>query len=226
MKAMQTAMAFLIAGTITSQATLIAYWDFNGLTTPYSSVSSVSGDQSPVAMDASNIPSGARQVWNTGTTINAIGATPAGDAIEFGRVDPSYDPNGTYFQIQFSMSGLTDLAVSYAQRSRLGDDAYISWAYSTDNSTYTTYGTANTSDGSTWEQVDYTVTSALNGAATVYLRGTVMGVNDQSFIRLDNLQLNATPVPEPVNVAMGLFGLGLVGTAAGRRYMAKRAKKA
>jgi len=46
-----------------------------------------------------------------------------------------------------------------------------------------------------------------------------------SYASLDNLRVGAV-VPEPVNVAMGIFGLGLVGVTAGRRYLAKRSSKA
>lgn len=63
--------------------------------------------------------------------------------------------------------------------------------------------------------VDFSGISALNGATSVYFEVTG-GENGGGDFTFDNFLVSA--VPEPVNMALALFGLGFVGVAVGRRF--------
>jgi hypothetical protein len=58
--------------------------------------------------------------------------------------------------------------------------------------------------------------SQLNGASTIFLRNTLLGGSSGGTSDFDNIQVLAQ-IPEPINVALALFGLGFVGLRFGRR---------
>jgi hypothetical protein len=138
----------------------------------------------------------------TGTAINAgpgfstVTTSPAALALV------NSTANGKSAVFQFSMGGFKDLVVSYAtQRTGTG---FLSqtWAYSTDAINWTetqVFGTLPTSFAA---QTLNTITG-LDGARNAYLRLTVAGATTAAGNnRLDNIQFNATAVPEPTSMMM------------------------
>ena len=65
--------------------------------------------------------------------------------------------------------------------------------------------------------------SSANGF-TIRIYGWSTSGNSDGFLNLDNVEVNGglTPVPEPTNVALALFGLLAVGCTAGRRWQQAR----
>ncbi len=81
---------------------------------------------------------------------------------------------------------------------------------------YTTLSGVNTASRSTsfaTATVDFSSAPGLNNATAAYLRYTLSGATSASGNnRLDNIQFNATAVPEPSTLALGVLG-GLAGLA-------------
>lgn len=110
--------------------------------------------------------------------------------------------NGKSVVFQFSMGGFKDLVVSYAtQRTSTGFTSQT-WAYSTDATNWTETQVFNAMPTSFGAQSLNTITG-LDGARDAYLRLTVAGATSSNGNnRLDNIQFNATAVPEPTSMMM------------------------
>lgn len=123
--------------------------------------------------------------------------------------------NGKHAVFRFSMAGFQDLVVSYAtQRTNTGFSSQA-WSYSTDGISWTDHQSLTTLPTSFAVQTLNTITG-LNGATDAYLRLTVAGANAANGNnRLDNIQFNATAVPEPTSLL--LAGAVLAGGWAYRR---------
>lgn len=80
----------------------------------------------------------------------------------------------------------------------------------------------NRTTGGAWPasgSVNFGAGVTLVGGTTYEVRFSTLGGNSASDFNFDNVALNgATPVPEPVNVALGVFGLGAVGAFFVRRF--------
>jgi hypothetical protein len=145
----------------------------------------------------------------TGTAINAgpgfstTTTTPAALALL------NSTANGKSAVFKFSMGGFKDLVVSYAtQRSGTGFTSQT-WAFSTDATNWTETQVVTGIPAGFAAQTLNTITG-LDGAATAYLRLTVAGASSAAGNnRLDNIQFNATAVPEPTS--MMLLGCAAVG---------------
>jgi hypothetical protein len=109
-----------------------------------------------------------------------------------------FSANGKKMVFKFSMSGCSDLVVSYAtQRSGTGFTTH-QWETSLDGSNWTAAETKTLTATSFSLTTLQTITS-LDNASTAYLRLTVTGAtNSTGNNRLDNIQLNATAVLPPV----------------------------
>ncbi len=121
--------------------------------------------------------------------------------------------NGKSALFTFTMSGYQDLMVSFATRGTSTGFDTGTWAWSTDNISYTTLADVNTASRSTTfalaPLVDFSTVSDLNDASTVYLTYTLSGATSTSGNnRLDNIQFNASAIPEPTSLSLlGGFGL-------------------
>jgi len=157
-----------------------------------------------------------------GTALNATGGmsivttSPAALAIVGGLASgtpPTYATNGKAMVFAFSMSGLSNLAVSYAvQRTATGFTTQ-QWDYSTDG---TNWFNAATVGGlaTSFTVTSFTVASGLNNAASAYMRVTFTGATAASGNnRMDNFQFNADAIPAPGAAAL----IGLAGLVARRR---------
>jgi len=204
----------LLAGLAThAQAELVGYWNFNTF--------DPATDTTLPADDGSGNGEIDLDGWEgdvanfDGDSTNTRSGDPADDSLSL-RDD---DGNGSFIEITFSMSGLEDLDVSYwTRRTGTGFDSN-QWSYSTDGVTFTDFGPEidpiNDSGG---ELLTLPTLTALDDASTAYLRYTLDGATSGSGNnRLDNLQLNATIIPEPGSLALlGLGGLALLRFRRGR----------
>jgi MYXO-CTERM domain-containing protein len=120
---------------------------------------------------------------------------------------------------KFSMSGLSNLAVSYAVQRTASGFTTQQWDYSTDGTTWSSAATitgigASFVGGSTNVAATLGVASGLDNAATAYMRVTFTGATSATGNnRMDNFQFNADAIPAPGAVAL----IGLAGLVARRR---------
>ena len=146
-----------------------------------------------------------------GATVNAgpgFASTTAVGALALVNQTAS-GTNGKSAVFKFSMAGFQDLVVSYAsQRSNTGFTNQA-WSFSTDGTNWTDHQTVSGLPGSFATQTLSTITG-LNGATDAYLRLTVTGASSAGANnRLDNIQFNATAVPEPTSLLLvGSVALG------------------
>ncbi len=190
--------------------TLIAGWDFQ--TTTNGGTAVLASPNTPKLYTA-NVGTGTLYLDGTngssnwvqaselnafaGTALNAGGATglsttttsPACLAPLGGT---SLAANGKFMVFKFSMTGLTNLVVSYAtQRTTTGFNSHV-WEYSTNGTSWTPAQTLTTIPTAFAVQTLTTITG-LDNAATAYLRWSGTGAtNATGNNRLDNIQLNAS----------------------------------
>lgn len=129
------------------------------------------------------------------------------------------DTNGFSLVFEISMANYQSLQISYAYRRNSGG-AYNSlvWQYSTDATAWTTFDTILYSAAdpvSAWTSQSVAGLDALNGNGTAYIRvvfseATVNPSSSRDYA-VDNLQFNATAVPEPTSSALLMTGLFILG---------------
>lgn len=213
----------------TTQATLLANWDFNDLSWPTNQIQSNAGQTAyapvtsiqPASLDlvgwsssASSNTSNAVGITNfQGTSLNAVPPATAGrdltlqGGIAGGTVTEN---NGAHAILSFSMAGWKNVVLSMAiRRSSTGFNSN-KLAYSTDGSSYTDITTFTPTTDWAVQSFDLSSYTALNNASTAYIRLTFSGASaDTGNNRLDNIQLNAEAVPEPFTMALGAAGLAV-----------------
>ncbi|QNN21340.1 PEP-CTERM sorting domain-containing protein [Planctomycetales bacterium ZRK34] len=190
-----------------AKADLLAAWNFNtGASTDsgaawVGSINPSAGVQSGTALlDLSNILGPTEDF--SGTTVNAVGSDASGSALVF-QNGSSGAGNSQYFDLTFSMTGLSDLQLSFAaQRTSTGfNDIDISW--SIDGSTFNAVD-SNITFASSYAQEDFSVSSGVDNAANVTLRFAMDGgslTSSSGNNRYDNIQLNASLAgSDPVNL--------------------------
>ena len=163
-----------------------------------------------------------------GTALNATGSMStttsgiAALAIQGGAASVpagTYNANGKAMVFKFSMSGLTNLSVSYAVQRTASGFTTQQWDYSTDGTTWSSAATisgigASFAGGTTNVASTLGVASGLNNAANAYMRVTFTGATSATGNnRMDNFQFNADAIPAPGAVAL----IGLAGLVARRR---------
>jgi len=134
----------------------------------------------------------------------------------------SFSANGKSLVFLLNLTGLQNLTVSLAaQRSSTGFTSQV-WETSSDGTNWSSWGsfTAGTAAGTVttaWANsgvLSLTGTSALDNAATAYIRVTFTGATGSTGnSRFDNIIFNADVVPTPGAVAL----LGLAGLVMRRR---------
>ena len=210
-----------------AQAALIAYWNFNGLSIATASAPGSGGVPTTISAD-----SGAGTVNLTGflgtvddfagSTINALNADPSEESLSLVAAGVSggpYPGNGSYIDLQVSTAGYVDPIITFATRGTATGFNSGTWAYSTDGVAFTPLAgnTASVSTAFAVATLDLTGIAGVANKPSLTLRYTVSGATSNSGNnRIDNLQINATPVPEPATMALAGFGI-LASVVVGRR---------
>jgi hypothetical protein len=97
--------------------------------------------------------------------------------------------------IKFSMTGYENPILTFATRGTSTGFSTHQWSWSTDNVSYTNFGTNTANTGSTFtvKTLDLSAINSVDNVATVYLKLTVSGATSASGNnRLDNFVINAT----------------------------------
>ncbi len=187
--------------------TQLAAWTFDATPAAPNTPSSVAanlGTQSGTATIYADGTNGS-STWITATVGNELSAF-AGSTLNDPRGTPlagfSYCPiggtglsaNGKCMVIKLSMTGFQDPILTYATRNTATGFQTQTWAWSTDNSTYTTFGTITPLTTTfVTKSLDLSSINSLDQATAVYLRITFTGAtNATGNNRLDNIVLNAT----------------------------------
>jgi MYXO-CTERM domain-containing protein len=166
-----------------------------------------------------------------GTAINAdagigmstVTTSPSALAIAGGTLSGGvYSANGKSMAFVLNLTGLQNLTVSLAaQRTGTGFTSQV-WETSTDGTNWSSWGSfvSGTAAGTlassfaTSGVLSLAGTSALDNAATAYIRVTFTGATAASGNnRLDNIIFNADAIPTPGSLAL----LGLAGLVMRRR---------
>ncbi len=197
-----------------SSATLIAGWDFANLLASPNTPATISAAVGAATIDASAfVPTGTNPERTAfgGSTLNAFpgGDLTAGMALSL----VNSNANGKALIFSFSMLGYQDLVVSFATRGTSTGFNTHDWSWSTDGISFTPLAgnTAVTATAFEIKSIDFSLASGLANATSAYLKLTVSGATSTSGNnRLDNIQFNATAVPEPTVMAL-IGGFGLMG---------------
>ena len=220
MKKILLTIVALTTLTATMQAALIAHWGFDTYTSGnYGPVSPEDGLQPTAAITVDPAVPANKLISVTGTTLNGTVAFPGpSQAMEFKQPQA----NAGFITIHLSGSGLSTFFLTYAAvRSQSGPHDNH-WAYSIDGGvTFTDVGVGQMpldSITTTYsiQTINFAGITALDGAADILLHGTFVSNPGGGNDSYDNFQVLAS-IPEPVNVALALFGIGIVGVKFGRR---------
>ena len=225
--------AFLGAGLILvgaqgSHGALLAGWNFNTDTT----VSHGSGtlDLSTLANTAdATISSGG------GTSQNAVSPDSGLNALIITTGSGGRE-NGKSIIFSLSVSGYQNLILTYATVRTSTGFTDQNWLYSNDGTTFTSFSTINgssiptpsgsiTSSSYAVETVNFSSITALNNDSLIYIELTLSGGTGVSD-RFDNIQFNAdlSPVPEPITLALPIFGGLVLTTGLVRHFVSRRAE--
>ncbi|MES2697548.1 MAG: PEP-CTERM sorting domain-containing protein [Verrucomicrobiota bacterium] len=248
-------MLVVVATTQTqAQTTLLAGWDFQ--TTANGGTAAAAAPGSPLTYSANvGAQAGTARIFLNGTngssTWTSLASNPQVTSFGGSNLNTSgttlstttsgaaslaianSSANGQAMTFVFSMTGFSNLSLSYAtQRTSTGFTGN-QWAYSVDGVNFTNFGTAIA------PATSYSVISGasvslapadnalINNATTVTLRYTVTGASSAAGNnRLDNFQLNATAIPEPSTYAAIFGGVALIGGMIHRRRQRKTARAA
>jgi hypothetical protein len=191
---------------------LIAYWNFNALANNTNNGVFYAPDQGAglVVLDSWTSEGISAKM---GTTLNALGGDPAGQALGL----EGQDNNGASMVYSFNMAGFFDPVLTFAaRRNDFGFDS-IQASWSTDGVTFTDFGAtfSPTTGAFGLHSLDFSGINALDNELTAFIKLTFDGATENfGKIRIDNPQINAATVvvPEPsYAIAGGTLVLLLLG---------------
>lgn len=212
-------MAFALAMAASqSQAGLVAYWSFNEAFPPASTSMGFAPTLGAGTLDlAVNNPNVGTF---TGTTLNAVGATPAGNSLRINMGVPANTTanNDSTLTLGFSLTGLKSPIVEFASRAGFNAFRDIGVEYSTDGLNFTSFagnfagprGAGNDllANPFTLRTIDLTG-EGLDGSTSAFVRLSFSGAIGTGPFDMDNLTVNASTIPEPASFALVSLGCGL-----------------
>lgn len=117
--------------------------------------------------------------------------------------------NGKKAVFRFSMTGMSDLNISYDIQRNLYGAGTQTWDYSTDGTNWFSIGSSSST--TTLATRTLSTVTGLNNAADAYVRVTFTGFFSGGNTRMDNVQLQAVPEPSALSLlAVGLGGLAML----------------
>ena len=210
---LQKALFFLmvLTTTIGFGQTQLAAWTFDTTATAPGTPNTVAanlGLQSGVASIFANGTNGSSS-WITATTGNEL-TTFAGTTVNDPRTTTNAgnayslvggsatSANSKKIVLKLSTTGYENPVLTFSTRGTSAGFTTHQWAWSTDNITYTNFGTNTSVITGTFltKTLDMSLINDLDNATTIYLRLTVSGAtNGSGNNRLDNFVVNATAIP-------------------------------
>jgi hypothetical protein len=197
-----TGVVVICTGRASAVNDLIGYFNFDDLSIATASVPGSGGV--PTSISATT-GTGTLSLTNwtgtvddfTGTSVNSIPVNTPGDTSLTLIPGAGLAGNDDFIEFQFSMTGLSNFGVSYAtQRTSTGFNSN-QWSYSTDGTNFTNFASVINPNLS-YSLTGPIITTALNNAATAYVRYTLAGAtNAGGNNRIDNIQLLSNAIPAP-----------------------------
>jgi hypothetical protein len=210
-----------ILGTSSVRADLIAGWTFNNVVK--------NADNSGLFPMAADIGTGTVSLvgWTVvngdeGTELNS--PNPPGNAGNALELNGGNNSNGAMMILAVNLSMTIDPILTLADFRNGGgyDSVQVSW--STDGMNFTNFGGPyDPGTGQfTVKTFDFSAVNALDGAATAFFKFTYTGAGpgQAGHVRIDNVLINATAIPEPSSLAIcGIFAaaFGAAGLRRGRK---------
>lgn len=222
-----------VAVPLTSQGGVVANWDFDtGTALSGTHTATYTANYGANSRDAAFL-SGAQMTTitlgaNTANQTTGAGYTPtATTALQFTAVHTGNDKsvNGSSFVLSLtSQIALNTFSITYNYLSSITSGTAVNtWTVS--GGTGFTTQTANLTMDGGWHSATVSFTGgtlSANQTITFTDALSAYGSANDSYARFDNIRISA--VPEPVNVALAVFGFCLVGVGIGRRiYLRARA---
>ncbi len=204
--------AAVFAGATPASGALIAAWNFNAYD---GNAHSIAADHGVGALTiAAGWPDGDLRA-SSGTVLNAFGGDPAGTALRLS----SANNNGLFIEFAISTVGLEDLVLTFATAKNTQGFHLNQFAYSTNGgSTFTNFGgTYDPTTSFTVLTFDFSGVAALDNNSQAVIRIKFDGAtNNGGRNEIDNVQVNATAIPEPGTIAL-LSAAALIGFRRRRR---------
>lgn len=188
---------------------LVAGWNFNDATSQTTLLSTSHGNGTL----STN--------WSTalgnfaGSSINTFSGDIIGRDVAFTNGGATGSPanEGLWLQFALNTTNLENLILTYAGRTTVTGMRDLSWSYSTDGTSFTPFTLVDHVDlfgagNYGLVEVDFSSVAALNNQDAIFIRGTLTTQIDQSAptspgsTRFDNIQFNATAIPEPGTLAL------------------------
>jgi hypothetical protein len=211
------------------QAGVIATWNFDNLgatlTSP-TTLSASSYDSVRVSGNPSGVPASiATQPTSGGSLTRAAGQSGLGTdyALSINAAN-SVQNNGVLTLTVKALTALNGFSITYSIIANKKNGPDSQWAYSVDGGTFVN-GTLQVKNADTsWHTytIDFSAAGTLSANSYITFRNSLLpaGANDDQ-VAFDNISISA--VPEPVNVALGIFaGVLAVGGVAGTRLVRGR----
>jgi hypothetical protein len=195
--------------------TVVASWSFDALVAASDALPTanvINADFGPLASNATIYLNGTNgsSTWVSVTTnpeLTAFGGstlndprtpTNSGNALSLANSTA----NGKSVIFKFTTLGYQGVLLSFSTRGTATGFNAHTWEWSTDNVTYTAFGTntANTTSTFLQKTIDMTAVTAVNNAPNVYIKLTVSGATSSAGNnRIDNFVIKATDVTPPIS---------------------------
>jgi hypothetical protein len=204
----------LLSSAATSQAALIAAWNFNTLSITTASTPGSGGVPTSISASSGTGTVGL-STWGGniddfgGSTINQVGSEAAEKSLSL-IAGTSNAGNNTFITVSFSTVGFEDIILSYAHSGTGTAFNAGGWSWSTDGTNFTALAGSPVPTRSAFSlaTANFASISNIENTGSVTLRYTLSGATSSSANnRIDNLQINATAIPETSTTLLGAIGV-------------------
>ena len=194
--------------THSTQASLVAYWNFNELSITSAATPGFSGVPTTIAASQG---SGTLDLssWQgtvddfAGSTINRLNEDSAEESLSL-IAGSANSGNGSSITLQISLVGQANPALSMATQGTATGFNAVQLSWSTDGIQFTDFGASyDPASFFTLQSFDLSSVDALDGAPDVWLRLSFDGASSPTGNnRIDNLKIHAMPEPSAAILAM------------------------